>query len=334
VKVAFIVAPRKFEVRDVPMPGITDDEMLVKIEACGVCSSDMPAYLDTLSDEMKKQMSFPRRAGHEPAGTVVDVGKNVRGFLPGDRITGFFASNCYAEYVTCDPSDKLARGHGSIIEKIPDGIPFEYALGEPLMSLVSIARTANPELGDYVFQVGSGFMGLGVIAGVASPKIREYIVADLDDSRLALAKELGATKTLNPNWINVASEVMKMTEGRGVDVAIEVVGHPPGLKLVGEVIKNNRARIIAVGWHQSPDIYELFHWIKSPIIYSPQGIGMSTDYQSELKRAMWALEAGVFPMNRLVTHRYPLENIGQAFEDNLKRTSGYIKGVIMPGLSS
>ena len=304
--------------------------MLVKIAACGVCSSDMPGYVDSVGEEMKKRMPFPRRAGHEPSGTVVEVGKNVKGYKVGDRITGFFAGECYAEYVSCDPSDRLARGHGSIIEKIPDGIPFEYALGEPLMSLVSIARTTTPELGDYVFQVGCGFMGLGVIAGVAHPKIREYIVADLDDGRLKLAKELGATMTLNPNKVNVAAEVMKITGGRGVDVAIEVVGHPPGLKMVGEVIKNNRAKIIAVGWHQSPDTYELFSWIKSPIIYSPQGIGMSTDYQSELRRAIWAVQKGIFPMEKLVTHRYKLEDIDKAFQDNLKRTPGYIKGVVMP----
>ena len=330
MKAAFIVAPRKFEIRDVPMPKISNDEMLVKIAACGVCSSDMPGYLDSVGEEMKKRMPFPRRAGHEPSGTVVEVGKNVKGFKAGDRITGFFASECYAEYVACDPSDRLARGHGSIIEKIPDGILFEHALGEPLMSLVSITRTTTPEFGDYVFQVGCGFMGLGVICGVASPKIREYIVADLDDGRLKLAKELGATITLNPNKVNVAAEVMKITGGRGVDVAIEVVGHPPGLKMVGEVMKNNRPKIIAVGWHQSPDTYELFNWIKSPIIYSPQGIGMSTDYQSELTRAMWAVQKGIFPMEKLVTHRYKLEDIDKAFQDNLKRTPGYIKGVVMP----
>jgi threonine dehydrogenase-like Zn-dependent dehydrogenase len=302
--------------------------MLVKIEACGVCSSDMPGYLD--SGAMRRP--FPRRAGHEPAGTVVEVGKNVKGFRVGDRITGFFPGDCYAEYAACDPTDRVARGHGSVIEKVPDGVPIEHALGEPLMSLVSIARTANPEMGDYVFQVGCGFMGLGVIAGVAHPKLREYIVADLDDNRLKLAKELGATIALNPQKVDVVAEVMKITGGRGVDVAIEVVGHPPGLKMVGDVIKNNRGRIIAVGWHQSPDTYELFSWIKCPIIYSPQGIGMSTDYPSELTRAMWALQKGIYPMEKLVTHRYRLEDIGQAFEDNLSRKPGYIKGVVMPWL--
>ena len=330
MRAAFIVAPRKFEIRDIPMPHFTPDEMLVKIEACGVCSSDMPGYVDSQSEEMKKHNPFPRRAGHEPAGTVVEVGRNVKGFKEGDRITGFWPADCYAEYTACDPNNRTARGHGSVSEKIPDGVPFEYALGEPLMSITSITRTATPEFGDYVFQIGAGFMGLGIIAGVSSPKIREYIVADLDDGRLKLAKELGATITLNPNKVDVVKEVMKITGGRGVDVAIEVVGHPPGVKMVGEVIKTNRAKIIMVGWHQAPDTYELFSWIKCPIIYSPQGIGMSTDYQSELTRAMWAVKNNVFPMKKLVKHKYKLEDIDKAFQDNLKRTPGYIKGVVMP----
>lgn len=332
MKAAFIIAPRKFEIREIPTPEIQDHEMLIKIEACGVCSSDMGGYLNSGGAAMEKRMPFPRQAGHEPSGTVVEVGKNVKDYQVGDRITGYFPGPCYAEYAVCDPTDRTARNHGTVITRIPEGIPFEHALGEPLMSLVSIARTATPEMGDYVFQVGCGFMGLGVIAGVAHPKLREYIVADLDDNRLEMAKELGATITLNPSKVDVAAEVMKITGGRGVDVAIEVVGHPPGMKMVGDVIKTNRGKIIMVGWHQKPDTYELFSWIKSPVIYSPQGIGMSTDYQSELTRAMWALQKGIYPMDRLVTHRYRLEDIGQAFEANLARTPGYIKGVVMPWL--
>jgi len=329
MKAAFIVAPRQFEIRDIPTPKIGPDEMLVKIEACGVCSSDMPGYLDT--GAMRRP--FPRRAGHEPAGTVVELGKNVKGFKVGDRITGWFPSDCYSEYAACNPTVySVERGHPAVVEKIPEGIPFEHALGEPLMSLVSIARTATPEFGDCVFQVGCGFMGLGIIALVAQPKLREYIVADLDDGRLKLAKEMGATITLNPDKVDVTAEVMKITGGRGVDVAIEVVGHPPGVKMVGDVLKRNRGKIIMVGWHQAPDTYELFSWIKCPVIYSPQGIGMSTDYQSELVRAMWAVKNGIFPMKKLVTHKYKLEDIDKAFQDNLNRTPGYIKSVIMPWL--
>jgi threonine dehydrogenase-like Zn-dependent dehydrogenase len=334
MKAAFIVAPRTFEIREVPTPQITDCEMLVKIEACGVCSSDMTAYKDAYSDELKAANPFPRRAGHEPAGTVVEVGKQVKGFRVGDRITGYFTDEAYSEYVAVDPTHFAAhRAHGMIIEKIPDGIPFEYALGEPLMSCMSIARTITPEFGDYVFQIGAGFMGLGVIAGVSSPKLREYIVADLDNSRLELARKFGATITLNPNKVDVVEEVMKITKGRGVDVAIEVVGKPIGIKMTGDVIKVNRGKVVLVGWHQAPATTELFNWIKCPIIYSPQGIGMSTNYQSELERAMWALETGIYQIDKLITHRYKLEDIGQAFEANLDMKPGFIKGVVMPFMS-
>src|ERR1035437_6335395 len=165
MKAAVLVAPRKFEIRDFPMPVMNDNYIMVKVEACGVCTSDMPSYLDNISEEAKKMRPFPRRMGHEPSGTIVEVGKNVKGYKVGDGITGYFADGCYAEYVSCDPYDPLPRGHGYIIEKIPDGVPTEHGMGEPLMDLMSIARTANPEIGDTVFQVGCGFMGLGVIAG-------------------------------------------------------------------------------------------------------------------------------------------------------------------------
>lgn len=330
MKAAFVVAPRKFEVRDIEMPKITDDEILVKVAACGVCTSDMATYLDTFSEAVKKQRPFPRRVGHEPAGTIVQVGKNIKDFKAGDRITGIFGGGAFAEYVSFNPAGGPGVGRQPMVGKIPDGIPFEHAIGEPMMCLMSIGRCANPELGDTVFQIGAGFMGLGVIAGISSPKLKEYIVADLEDWRLALAKELGATITLNPSKVDVEEEVRKITGGKGVDLAIEVVGHPIGLKTVGAVIKNNRGKIVVVGWHQAPDTYELQSWIKSPIIYSPQGIGMSTDPQSELPRALWAIEKGIYPMAKLVTHKYKLEEIGKAFEDNLGRTKGYIKGVVIP----
>lgn len=333
MKAAFVVAPKKFEIRDIEMPTVDNDQILVKIEACGVCTSDMASYLDTYSEDVKKRQPLPRRIGHEPSGTVVKVGKNVKDFKEGDRITGVFGMGDFAEYVAFDPSGASGVGRRPMVTKIPDGIPIEHALGEPLMCLMSIARCTTPEVGDYVFQVGCGFMGLGVIAGVAQPKLREYIVCDLEDWRLKLAKELGATITLNPNKVDVVEEVRKITGGRGVDVAIEAVGHPPGIKLVGSVIKSGRGKIIAVGWHQAPDTYELFDWIKSPIIYSPQGVGMSVNPQRELTDAIWAIQKRIYPMDRLVTHRYKLEDMDKAFQDNLGRTPGYIKGVVMPFMS-
>jgi len=104
MKAAFVVAPRKFEVRDVPMPKITDDEILVKGAACGVCTSDMATYLDSFSPEVSARRPFPRRVGHEPSGTVVEVGKNVKEFKAGDRITGIFGGRWLGKSRTASPS--------------------------------------------------------------------------------------------------------------------------------------------------------------------------------------------------------------------------------------
>ncbi len=330
MRAACVVAPRKVEVLDVPMPTINQNEILVKIEACGVCTSDMATFLDSFAPEVKARRPFPRRIGHEPVGVIAEVGKNVRGYKVGERITGIFGDGAFAEYVSFDPIEPPPVGRPPMVGKVPDGIKPEHAIGEPMMCSMSHARTANPELGDFVFQAGCGFMGLGVIAGIASPKIREYIVADLEDWRLDIAKKLGATITLNPTKVDVIAEVMKITGGKGVDVAIECVGHPPGMKLVNGAIKNNRGKIVVVGWHQAPDTYELMDWIKSPIIYSPQGIGISTDPPSELPRALWAIQKGIYPMDMLITHKYKLEETEKAFNDNLGRTPGYLKGVVMP----
>src|SRR3989337_222084 len=90
MKAAFIVAPRKIEIRDIEIPKISDDEILVKVAACGVCTSDMSTYLDSFSEEVKQRRPFPRRIGHEPAGTVAEVGKNIKDFKVGDRITGIY----------------------------------------------------------------------------------------------------------------------------------------------------------------------------------------------------------------------------------------------------
>lgn len=330
MRAACVVAPKKIEVLDVPMPKINENEILVKIEACGVCTSDMATFLDSFAPEVKTRRPFPRRIGHEPVGVIVELGKNVRGYKKGERITGIFGDGAFAEYVSFDPIEPPPVGRPPMVSKVPEGIKPEHAIGEPMMCSMSHARTANPELGDFVFQAGCGFMGLGVIAGIASPKIREYIVADLEDWRLEVARKLGATITLNPKKVDVIAEVMKITGGKGVDVAIECVGHPPGMKLVNGAIKNNRGKIVVVGWHQAPDTYELMDWIKSPIIYSPQGIGISTDPTSELPRALWAIQKGIYPMDLLITHKYKLEETEKAFNDNLGRTPGYLKGVVMP----
>ena len=97
MRAAFVVDTKKIEIREIETPTITDDQMLIKIEAVGVCTSDMASYLNSYSEDVKRNMPMPRRVGHEPAGTVVEVGKNVKEYKVGDRVTGIFGGGCFAD---------------------------------------------------------------------------------------------------------------------------------------------------------------------------------------------------------------------------------------------
>jgi threonine dehydrogenase-like Zn-dependent dehydrogenase len=342
-KAAVLTAPKKFEVQEVEIPPIGPNEMLVKIEACGICMSEMAYYLGQTKEK------YPMMIGHEPAGTVVEVGKNVNefwgDFKPGDRITGTagidaskgptaMMGGCFAEYGVVNFSCKGYPPNNFV--KIPDGIPVEYALGEPLRACVNISRACENLFGDYIFIVGCGFMGLATICGLAGRggNFKELIACDLEENRLKLAKESGATITLNPNDVDVAKEVMRITKGRGVDVSIEAVGHAPALQLASEVTKRSlgsgtRAKLIILGWHHVPETYDLTQWIKGQVIHSAHP-SFSLNQTEDLEIAMWALQQGIYPMEKLITHRFKLEDTERGFELSRSRADNFFKGVVMP----
>jgi threonine dehydrogenase-like Zn-dependent dehydrogenase len=141
--------------------------------------------------------------GHEPAGEVVAVGPNVSGVKPGDRVAALVASGygCYADYF-------IAKGDA--VAKLPNDLPFEYGIGEPLGAVVNGVRQAAPRAGDSVAVVGAGFMGTLLIQALSRMNLSSLVAVDVRDDRLRLAKEYGATATLNPSNPNFDSEVKEL----------------------------------------------------------------------------------------------------------------------------
>jgi len=188
------------------------------------------------------------------------------------------------------------------------------------------------KFGDYVFVAGCGFMGLLIIAGLASRGLNELIACDLVDNRLELARELGATVTLNPQEVNVVKEVESITNGQMCDVAIEGIGHPPGVKMTSQIIKDSPPPgvIILYGYHAVPDTYDLSMWgPKAPLIVSLHP-PYSLDQMRDLEIAMRAAEKGVYPVKKLITHKFQLDDIKRGFEAARSRPEGYIKGIVTP----
>jgi threonine dehydrogenase-like Zn-dependent dehydrogenase len=329
MKAAVLVGPRQFEIQEVELPGLTATQVRIRVTACGLCHSELGRYQGKGTLWLGGPLSYPLRMGHEPAGVVAEVGSAVKEFRLGDRVTGIGFKQSFAEYATVDlASQELVTG----IVKVPDGIPLEHCIGEPIKCCAGIVRYSQVKFGDYVFVAGCGFMGLLVIANLASRGAGAIIACDVLDSRLELAREMGATVTLNPGAVDVVREVSALTGGRMCDVAFEGIGKPVGVALTSKVIRNSPppGTLVLYGYHAVPDLYDLSLWgPKAPVILSlhPEH---SPDQRRDLEIAVQAVARGLYPLEKLISHRYGLEEIGKGFEALAHPPEGYLKGIVTP----
>jgi threonine dehydrogenase-like Zn-dependent dehydrogenase len=338
-RVAKLVAPKKFEIFEEPVPALGENDLLVKILAVGLCHSDMPAYhgesnIGQAKDGsffMETNLKFPLEVGHEPVGVVEDVGKGVKDYKPGEYVSGLMMP-CFASHVITNPG---------MIVKIPPSVKEpKYCLAEPLMCIANIVRAANPEFGDYVAVIGCGMMGLLSLAGVAKSGAREVIGIDLIDSRLEWAKKMGATKTVNPKKGNAVAQIKEITHGHGVDVAIEITGKIAGMGLAADIIRDaamfgyqGRGKILLPSLYSGKQVWESSYgyqlMFKSPILHSTHP-WYSQDYWEDMRRGIWGYVSGILPLNKLITHEFKLEDIGKGFETAETGADNYIKGIVVP----
>ncbi len=311
---AELVEPGKFAIKEETLTP-TDEQLLIRITHCGICQYDGVYYKGIVGQT-------PMSIGHEPVGVIEAVGRKVQGFEPGDRVTGLYAYlRAFATYGLAEPHQLL---------KLPDHVPSEQALGEPLKCIGTILRAAPPEFGDHVLVMGCGFMGLLVLAGLVGRGVASLIAVDIREDRLALAKEIGATHTLNAGDPDFLAKVAEITQGHGTDVVFELTSNAEPVELAAKTMRRHRARYVLAGWHGQPGTYTLRNWTTRGAIILSAHPGFSLDEFEDMRRAMAGLARGVFPMGRLITHRFTLDEIQTAFEIAMTGADGYIKGVITP----
>lgn len=234
---------KQLEVTEMPTPEIGPEEVLVRVRACGICGSDVHGF-----DGGSGRRVPPLIMGHEASGEVTAVGENVTRFKAGDRVTfdsTVYCGKCWfcrrGENNLCDNRNVLGvstgeyRRHGAfaefvavpqhIIYPLPDNLSFEEAA---LIESVSIAfhavRRTPIQLGDTAVVVGTGMIGSLVIQSLRAVGCDRIIAVDIDDYKLERALEFGADEGLNSKKVDIAAEVAARTDGRGADVAFEVVG--------------------------------------------------------------------------------------------------------------
>ena len=204
---------RDIRVEEVPEPQPGRGEVKVKVKYCGICGSDLHEFLHG---------PFPKSVfGHEACGEIVKTGLDVKGFQPGDRVIAF-AKDAYAEFLVC-PSERLL--------KIPADMDWERAaVMEPLAGAAYAIEQGGVSPEDVVLIAGAGPVGLMILLGLKAIGVRKIYVTDISEERREKALELGATGVANPLETKIPIWIKGLTEGRGVDVAVEAVGLEATLK--------------------------------------------------------------------------------------------------------
>jgi L-iditol 2-dehydrogenase len=255
--VAYSPTDYRFE-KDFPTPECGDDDVIIKMEGCGICAGDVKcqhgAAMFWGDDVQPAWVKPPFIPGHEFLGAVVEMGKNAkaaRGLEIGDRVTADQIVPCgecrfckSGQYWMCQPhgmhgfhaeynggmAEYVRYTKNAIVHKVPKNLPLENALLiEPYACSKHAVDRAAIQCTDVVVISGAGTLGLGMVTYAALKNAKALISLDMDDTRLAKAKDFGATHTFNPGKVDVVKKIMEMTEGYGCDIYIEATGAPPSV---------------------------------------------------------------------------------------------------------
>jgi len=343
-------APGDYRLEEVGVPKVGEGEVLIKVEACGICAGDLKAYEGAPSfwgdDTQPAYIKAPMIPGHEFIGHVMALGEGVKNLEIGDRVISEQIVPCWecrfcnrGQYWMCEKHDVYGFQHNvnggmaeymvfpkeAINHKLPDEIPMEKAvLVEPYACSLHAVKRAQIELGDVVVLSGAGTLGLGMIGAIKKSGPSKLVVLDLNNKRLELAKQFGADIVLNPAEVDVVDYVKGITEGYGCDIYIEATGAvqsvEQGLYMIRKLGRFVEFSVfkepVTVDWSIISDRKELdiLGAHLGPYCYPLviEGIGN-----------------GDFPTDHVVTHKLPLAEFHQGL-DLMRNDPNALKVVLIP----
>ena len=315
MRIAMLPVAQRFDVVEEPVPSIADDEVLVRVAACGVCASELDMWLGKAG-----HATLPWYPGHEVSGVVEAVGTDVETLRIGDRVAAWVTTRGYAEYVAVNADHCFPAGD----------VPLDLALGEPMACAANAVDLANPSLGDDVLIIGAGFMGNLVQMLVEQQGPRQIIVADPRADALDRATKLGATAVIDPVREPLVERVRDLTDGRGVDTTFEVTGVQRALDPIGDVTRMS-GTVVITGYHQGePRSIPLGQWNWMAFRIVNAHFREVATILRGMRMGMRLLTSGRVRLDDLVTHRYPLERIDEAFRTAVDKPEGFVKATVLP----
>ena len=314
MKIAILTGPKEFKFEEQELPALLPDEVLVQVAACGVCTSELDMWEGRAGSHM-----YPRYPGHEVSGVVADVGKDVQGLAAGDRVAVWAPGRGFAEYVVVKSRYCFPAGD----------LPLDLALAEPLACAVNTVELANVSLSDDVVIVGAGFMGNLVQKLVTLQGPRRLIVADTRADALERALKLGATHVVNVKNESLPDAVKSLTDGQGADVSFEVVGAQGPLNLLGDVTRMS-GKLVIVGYHQGePRQIPLGYWNWMAFQILNAHFREEATILRGMRIGMRLLTSGRLRLDDLVSHRFRLNQINEAFLAAHEKPEGFVKSTIV-----
>ncbi|MGB7549525.1 MAG: galactitol-1-phosphate 5-dehydrogenase [Terracidiphilus sp.] len=343
MKALVLSAYKQLDMVILPQPQPAEDELLIRIKACGICGSDVHGY-----DGSTGRRLPPIVMGHEAAGVVESVGSAASNFRPGDRVTFDSTVSCgkcfyclRGQINLCDHREVIGvstpsfRRMGAFAEFIavpariayplPENMPYSHAALIEAVSVAVHAVSLTPiALDETVVVVGAGMIGLLTLQAARLAGAGNVIVFDLDETRLELARGLGATHTFNSRSSNVLAQVLALTGGRGADVALECVGNTIAVKLALDSVRKGGA-VTLVG-NVAPTIE---FGLQSAVTRQIRVQG-SCASSGEYPACISLMSRGAIRVEPLVSAVAPLEDGAAWFHRLYDREPGLLKVVLQP----
>ncbi len=334
--------PHSVELRELPQPDIGEEDVLLAVEAVGVCGSDLHQY----SGKQSWKVNYPVVLGHEFGGVIAQAGKRVRKFHEGDRVVSETAAVLdldspftRAGQYNLDPN-RLGFGYGvngamtkfvrvpeRCLHRVPDALPFEKAaLTEPCcVAYNAVCMNAHIRPGDSVVVIGPGPIGLlcAMMARLcgASPLIVVGVKADA--KRLAVARTIGATHTFGEHGEDVAAAIKSLGDGYGVDVVIDAAGVSPTLQLALDVVRP-AGQISKVGWGREPLGFSLDSLVQKNITLR----GSFSHNWPMWEKVLAMLASGQIDLTHILNRTAPLEDWKSCFDQ--MHSGDLVKAVLKP----
>ncbi len=331
------------QVVDMPAPAPAADEVVIRVAACGICGSDVHGY-----DGGSGRRIPPIVMGHEAAGIITAVGADVADYKPGDRVT--FDSTVYCgaceyclrgEVNLCDNRQVLGvscgdyRRNGAFAElvavparilyRLPNDFPFEEAA---MLEAVSVAlhgvRVTQMKGGESALVIGAGMIGLLTAQAARAAGCSHVTIADVDAARLQMAVEVGIPDTLCLSGNALVEEILKRTNGRGVDVVLEAVGRAETVVASIECVR--RGGTVTLIGNIQPEVPLPLQRVVTREVRLQGSCSSAGEYPDAIR----LLASGAITVKPLISAVSSLDEAASWFKRLHAREAGLLKVVVKP----